>query len=110
MPFRPETVAFDAEEKKLLETVGRSKKAVTDAVSRSLGDSAKAFRTMSSSGYINTEELDAAIKEAKQYKRTIEGLPETEELVEIRVQVEEAYELLQKAREMLGNSEMLADH
>lgn len=104
MPFRPETVAFDAEEKELLKTVGRSKKAITDAVSKSLGDSAKAFRTMSGSGYINSDELDEAIREAEQYKRTIEGLPETEELIDIRVQVEEAYALLQKAREMLANS------
>lgn len=104
MPFRPETVAFDAEEKELLKTVGRSKKAITDAVSKALGDSAKAFRTMSSSGYISLDELDDAIKDAQQYKRTIEGLPETEELIEIRVQIDEAYALLQQAREMLANT------
>jgi hypothetical protein len=104
MPFRPETVAFDAKEKELLKAVGGSKKAVTDAVSKALGDSAKSFRKMSGSGYINLEELDEAIAEAKQYKRTIDGLPETEDLLEIRVQVDDACTLLQNAREMLASS------
>lgn len=103
MPFRPEVVTFDADEKHLLKTVGGSKKAVTDAVSKALGDSAKSFRAMSQAGYINLEDLDEAIAEAQKYQRTLEGLPETESLLEIRVQVEEACTLLSNARQMLAS-------
>lgn len=103
MPFRPEVVTFDADEKHLLKTVGASKKAVTDAVSKALGDSARSFSAMSRAGYIALDDLNEAIAEAQKYQRTLEGLPETETLLEIREQVEEACTLLEKARQMLAN-------